>query len=308
MRRLPRRRTRRRAPRCAADAATAALAERRRFDRCRAACRNFAWQVSCMARARFFVRFARRHGELLGADHANERRVLELTSRAGLSPPVVRCDPAARLLVTHWIDARTSGRPLRECGRPGAYVAAALASLHAAAAAARPARRRLRRAGARDSKPSLAIRASASVAARRARSTVFAACAPAGADRGALPPRPEPAEPADRHGRGGSGSSTGNTPDSAITAFDLASFASQHGLHARQRSRLVDAYRAAGGSSRAGRRLERALWAFDYVQWLWYRAAARAARRRVDAEVARVRADRLASSLRGRASRRLALQ
>ena len=58
----------------------------------------------------------------------------------------------------------------------------------------------------------------------------------------------------------------------------------------------------AGGPVLRGR-LARALWAFDYVQWLWYRAALTQPGAGIDTDVARVRSDRLANSLRRRASR-----
>jgi thiamine kinase len=259
---------------------------------------NFAWQVSCDGAREYFVRIARGHGERLGADHVNERRVLELTSRAGLSPPVVRCDPAARLLVTQWVDARYVGRPLRSA-QALALVARSLASLHslpapndlravhfdaqaeALEAAFEPGR----------TESLLAARAVEAFAALRASRTSPTLCHHDLNPLNLL---------TDAGGRlwlvdweyAGLGD----------TAFDLASFASQHGLQSRQRSVLMDAYRAAGGRVEPAR-LERARWAFDYVQWLWYRAALAQPGAGIDTEVARVRADRLANSLRRRASR-----
>ncbi|HEX6572650.1 MAG TPA: phosphotransferase, partial [Steroidobacteraceae bacterium] len=264
---------------------------------------NFAWQVSCDGAGENFVRFARAHGARLGADHANERRVLELTSRAGLSPGVVRCDPVARLLVTHWVDARHVGRPLRSA-QVLTRVAHSLASLHAL-----PAPHDLRsvhfaaQAAALEAafepgrtECQLAARAVEVFAALRADGTSPALCHHDLNPLNLL---------TDASGRlwlvdweyAGLGD----------TAFDLASFASQHGLQSRQRNVLVDAYRAAGGSAEPVR-LERALWAFDYVQWLWYRAALAQPGAGLDTEVARVRADRLATSLRRRAKPGLALQ
>jgi thiamine kinase len=259
---------------------------------------NFAWQVSSDGACAYFVRLARRHGERLGADHANERRVLELTSRAGLSPRVVRCDPTVRLLVTQWIDARLVGRPLRNA-HDLALVAAALASLHAL-----PAPDDLRAVHFDTQAAALeagfeAGRTEAGLAAGAVE--VFAAL------------RADLVSPVlchhdlnplnlliDTTGRlwlvdweyAGLGD----------TAFDLASFAGQHGLQPRQRGVLVHAYRAAGGRVEPVR-LERALWAFDYVQWLWYRASLAQPGHGIDTAAARVRADRLATSLRRRASR-----
>lgn len=282
-----------------ADPATVALADGS-FRSVPGGLSNFAWHVSCDGAGAYFVRFARRHGERLGADHVNERRVLELTSRAGLSPRVVRCDPAARLLVTHWVDARHVGRPLRG-SRDVTLVAHALASLHA-----QPAPHDLR-----------AVHFDAQAAALEAASEpgrtetwlvaraveVFAALRAGLASPVLCHHDLNPLNVlTDTNGRlwlvdweyAGLGD----------TAFDLASFASQHGLESRQRSVLVDAYRAAGGCVEP-LRLERALWAFDYVQWLWYRAALAQPGAGVDTEVARVRTHRLATSLRRRASRLL---
>jgi thiamine kinase-like enzyme len=85
-------------------------------------------------------------------------------------------------------------------------------------------------------------------------------------------------------------------------ALDLASFATQHGLDARRRGLLARAYRRAGGAIDATR-LDLACWAFDYVQWLWYRAAHDRPASAVEPELARERAARLAYALRRRASR-----
>jgi thiamine kinase-like enzyme len=51
--------------------------------------------------------------------------------------------------------------------------------------------------------------------------------------------------------------------------FDLAGLASHLGLDAAQRAQLLEAY----GSQGVGVRLADACWAYDYVQWLWYRVA-----------------------------------
>jgi thiamine kinase len=259
---------------------------------------NFAWQVSCDGAGEHFVRLARGHGERFGADHVNERRVLELTSRAGLSPPVVRCDPAARLLVTQWVDARRVGRPLRSV-KGLTLVAHSLASLHAL-----PAPHGLR--SVHFAAQAIALerafepgRAESQLAARAVE--VFAALRAGLASPALCHHDLNPLNLlTDASGRlwlvdweyAGIGD----------TAFDLASYASQHGLQSRQRSVLVDAYRAAGGRVEP-MRVERALWAFDYVQWLWYRAALAQPGAGIDTEVARRHADRHANSLRRRASR-----
>ena len=52
--------------------------------------------------------------------------------------------------------------------------------------------------------------------------------------------------------------------------FDFASFLSQHDCGPRERELLVDAYGAQAAPELDA--LRAACWAFDYVQWLWYRA------------------------------------
>jgi aminoglycoside phosphotransferase (APT) family kinase protein len=53
--------------------------------------------------------------------------------------------------------------------------------------------------------------------------------------------------------------------------YDLAGFTSHHGLDADQVGLLIDAY----GCRIEPARLSAACWAYDYVQWLWHRLAAR---------------------------------
>ncbi|HET7201891.1 MAG TPA: choline/ethanolamine kinase family protein [Steroidobacteraceae bacterium] len=258
---------------------------------------NYAWRVS-VPTADFFVRLARGPGDMPGVDHANERRVLELTTRAGLSPPVVRCDPAVRLLVTSWVDAPDPGRRLQSAGELS-VVARALASLHAL-----PAPSDLRSVDfatqAHELEASLApergdgplrARAGEVFAKLREQSAIAVLCHNDLNPLNLLWERPGRLWLVDWEYAG--------LGDRAI---DLASFASQHGLDARRRRLLVAAYVAAGGVLDA-HRLDLARWAFDYVQWLWYRLALVSPATGVDAGPAPGRAARLATSLRGRASR-----
>jgi thiamine kinase len=276
------------------DAATATLADAS-FRAVPGGLSNFAWQVSGGG-LECFVRYARRHGERLGADHDNECRVLALTSAAGLSPPVVRCDPEARLLVTRWLAPRYLGRPLRSAPAV-ADVAQALALLHGL-----PAPQDLRHVRFDEQARALeqAFEPDAEADALRARALeVFAVL------RETAPPPVlchHDLNPLnllhDREGRlwlvdweyAGLG-------DAAI---DLASYASQHGLEARQRGQLLQAYGRAGRPLPEGR-FDLARWAFDYVQWAWYRAALAPRDAAVDQRVARGRAARLGASLRRRA-------
>lgn len=279
------------------DPATAALGEGR-FRPVPGGLSNFAWQVVPKQAEPHFVRLARRDGEQLGADHIAECRVLEVTARAGLSPPIVRCDPDARLLVTRWIEAPRVGRPLRN---PAvlARVAQALARLHGLEAP-RPLRTVRFDEQARALEASFTWDRKIDETLRRLARDVFTRL------RAEEPPPVlchHDLNPLnlllDRGGRlwlvdweyAGLG-------DAAI---DLASFASQHRLDARQRAGLLDAYRHAGGSL-VPARFDLARWGFDYVQWAWYRAALARPDAGLDGALVAGRVASLATSLRRRAS------
>ena len=83
--------------------------------------------------------------------------------------------------------------------------------------------------------------------------------------------------------------------------FDLASCASQLELSAASAGLLCDEYRRAGGSVERTR-LDLARWAFDYVQWLWYRGLLATAAPGPDAFEAAHRAERIERDLQVRAS------
>jgi thiamine kinase len=258
---------------------------------------NYAWQASTGAGVTCFVRLARPLGDLLGADHANECRLLAVTSRAGLSPEVVRCDPRRRLLVTRWVDAPEPGKV---AGRETeiAAVAHALARLHDLPAPGDSrvvdfeAQAQQLGHGVDGIVHGLDLRTHAAEVfqalreARPARTLCHNDLNPwnllfAADDRVWL---------VDWEYAG-----------LGAPAFDLASFASQHGLDEPQRETLVRRYREAGGSIAAGC-LEHALWAFDYVQWLWYRAALhRPESPAGQPDLLAARASGLADSLRARA-------
>ncbi|HEX9207094.1 MAG TPA: choline/ethanolamine kinase family protein [Steroidobacteraceae bacterium] len=259
---------------------------------------NLGWRVECDARSHF-VRLAQPATERLGADHHAECRVLGFACAAGIAPPVLCCDPESRLLVTEWV-----GVPDPEGSTPRAAaldaVARTLAALHGIDVPAD-----LRRVDFREQ--ALELEASLSPAGactdlRDVAMQVFDVL------RGSLARRVlchHDLNPLnlvfDCNRRlwlvdweyAGLGD----------PAFDLASYASQHGLDARQRARLAATYVAAGGLAVAAGRLERAAWAFDYVQWLWYRAALQARDSLADRALVAGRERRLAASLRGRASR-----
>jgi thiamine kinase len=279
----------------ASDPATAALASAR-LEPVPGGLSNLAWQGVTGDGESYFVRLARSHGEMLGADHRNECRVLHLTSSALLSPVVVRCDPGRQLLVTRWVQSPEPGKLVRRTEEIDA-VARALARLHRL-----PVPAGLRAVDfemqARQLQSVLEENPLAATAAQ-----VFDTLR-GGAQRAVL--CHNDLNPLnllfERGGRlwlvdweyAGLGD----------RAIDLASFASQHRLDARRRRVLLDAYVAAGGTVE-GRRFEWALWAFDYVQWLWYRAGAVRDGGLIAPAAGAELTRRLAASLRARASRLL---
>ncbi len=255
---------------------------------------NVAWRVTTDAGLSVFVRLSIADTERLGADHRNECRVLALAAAAGIAPAVVRCDPSTRVLVTRWIDAVAPPSDAEQ----RRVVGALLARLHASTIPA----------GIREvdfERQARLLEQTLPSARREARLERVAACVfeRLRATRRTLVLCHHDLHPLnlvwdrDRRpwlvdweyaGRG----------DAAV---DLASFASQHGLSARARARLLHHYLAAGGVADA-HRLELAAWAFDYVQWLWYAATLDAERAVTGRTIMATRARRLHSSLRARAS------
>ena len=257
---------------------------------------NFAWRADAGGGNRF-VRLARETTAGLGADHRNERRVLEVVCAAGLAPRIVHSDTDARVLVTEWIEAVDPPRPRH---RAIDVVAQALARLHGLSPPSDL--RAVDFAGqSRDLQAALPDgerhRGLHDVAAG-----VFETLRRGTSSRVLCHHDLNPLNLLfDRDGRlwlvdweyAGLGD----------PIFDLASYASQQGLRAVERARLAASYAAAGGVGLAAARLEQATWAFDYVQWLWYRAALAGADAVADRELAAARTVRLAASLRGRARR-----
>lgn len=260
---------------------------------------NFGWRAD-VGGTSHFVRLARAATAGLGADHRNERRVLEIAGAVGLAPKIVHRDADARVLVTEWVEAVDPPRPR---GRAIDTVAQALARLHGLRA---PDDLRV------VDFPRQAVELQATLAGTdrsrglHARAAgVFDSLRQYGPVQLAL--CHHDLNPLnllfDRGGRlwlvdweyAGLGD----------PLFDLASYSSQHRLTAAGQARLAAAYAAAGGRAFDVARLERAAWAFDYVQWLWYRAALRAADTAADRDFAAARTVRLAASLRGRARRLL---
>jgi aminoglycoside phosphotransferase (APT) family kinase protein len=216
----------------------------------------------------YFVRLARGEARLLGADWHSEVALLDLASRAGLAPASVLADPAAGLLVTQFLDGRVltheqASEPVRL-----ARVGRLLRELHALAPT--PGIRKLDFAvQARYLERQLGSDKGVHAGLRDRAATVFARLEPARAI--AVPCHNDVhCQNLIDDGRdlrlvdweyGGIGD----------PVFDLAGYLSHHALDEPQAGILLDAYGA--GSDRA--RLGAARWAYDYVQWLWFRVAAR---------------------------------
>ena len=257
---------------------------------------NFAWRAE-IATERNFVRLARGGTEALGADLQAEARILHLVSAAGLAPPVLRCDPSQRLLVTRWIEPIT---PVAQATDDSVVesVAQALARLHRLAVpeGLRPIRFQAQASLLRSALPATGRASDLDAIAAR----VFAQL---DHDRAA---------PSLCH-------HDVHAQNMVVDAqrrlwlvdweyaglndpvFDLASFASQGGLPADATHRLCAAYARSGGEINEGR-LELARWAFDFVQWLWYRGLRSSAIGGHGSEEASLRSDRIERSLLERAS------
>lgn len=226
---------------------------------------NFAWRVAGRGTTRF-VRLARDGTEQLGVDLAAERDVIGLVAAAGLAPPVVRCDPAARLLVTHWIAGTDGSLRVDRVDYVIDRVADSLQRLHALAPPAG-----LRRVGFTEQ----AARLQAMLPAEQGRA--FAASVPELFARLDGSRQPLVVCHHDVHAQNMILDADGRLwlvdweyAGLGDPVFDLASFASQARLAESGVQRLIQGYVRAGGSVDP-ERLPLARWAFDYVQWLWYR-------------------------------------
>ena len=227
---------------------------------------NFAWRVAGPGTNRF-VRLARGGTEQLGADLAAEREVVSLAAAAGLAPPVVRCDPAARLLVTQWIAGVDGSLQVDREGAVIDRVADALQRLHALAPP--PGLRRV-------SFKAQAARLQAMLPVGE-QGPAFAASAPELFARLDDSRQPLVVCHHDVHAQNMILDADGRLwlvdweyAGLGDPVFDLASFASQAQLTDSSVQRLLERYFRAGGSLDP-ERLPLARWAFDYVQWLWYR-------------------------------------
>jgi len=257
---------------------------------------NFAWHVSVPGQDRF-VRYARVGNERLGADLHAEGEILRLVAAAGLAPQVVRCDPSARLLVTQWI--ASSAVDLTAVGRDRRIrrVAVTLRQLHVLTPPP----------GVRAVDFAVQARQLEAALPAQVAQPVLTACAAQVLSK-LGPGRTRALCHHDIHAQNLVTDPAGRLwlvdweyAGLGDPVFDLASCASQLELSAESTHLLCDEYIRAGGTVEQGR-LGLARWAFDYVQWLWYRGLVASATPGPDADEAAHRAGRIERDLRARAS------
>jgi thiamine kinase len=252
---------------------------------------NFAWRVSAPGQDRF-VRYARAGNEQLGADLHAEGEILHLVAQAGLAPQVMRCDPSAQWIATANVRPIAAGRD-----RTIRQVAAMLRQLHEL------------------TPPPAARVVDFAVQARRLATALpaeavppaLAACAKEVLSR-IGPGRARALCHHDVHAQNLVTDRAGRLwlvdweyAGLGDPVFDLASCASQLQLSAGSTGLLCDVYLRAGGAVEPSR-LDLARWAFDYVQWLWYRGRLATAVPGPDTVEAAHRADRIERDLQVRAS------
>ncbi len=211
-----------------------------------------------------FVRLALDEARRLGADWESEVALLAIAHRAGLAPAPLLTVPTAGLLVTEFVPGRVLTREDARNPTQLVRIARLLRELHSLAPS--PGIRRLVFAAqARTLESHLGAATHGQFVAQAA--VVFARLE---AEQGTSVPCHN-----DVHAEnmlederrlllvdweyGGLGD----------PVYDLAGCAIHLALDAGQRERLLDAY----GAPSQAERLDDACWAYDYVQWLWYRVA-----------------------------------
>jgi thiamine kinase-like enzyme len=225
---------------------------------------NRAWRLQA-AGSVWFVRLGHPGAPALGVDRASECRLLAAVAAAGLAPEVLACEPAAGLLVTRFVTGGTWQAADVALGANLHRLAERLRTLHGLSVPA----------------GLQAVRYSGQ--ARRLRAGL--PCGPDDArlheradrlfgridDRGFAPAlchhdlhHLNVLDDGDRlwlvdWEYGGRGD----------PLMDLAGFLAMHELSQQATEAFLDAYGRLRAADRA--LVEAARWAFDYVQWLWYR-------------------------------------
>jgi thiamine kinase-like enzyme len=227
---------------------------------------NHAW-IAAAAGERFFVRLSPPDAERFGVDRDAECGLLHIVANAGFAPYVIRCDPARRLLVTRLVPGHSWQRDEAIAPHNIARLAQSLRGLHSL-----PMQPGMRTVDFAVQAAHLEAQcAGASPVDNELRGAAMEVLAALGRGAG-----PETLCHNDLHHLnlidagdrlwlvdweyGGAGD----------PVFDLASFLCQHDCGPREQSTLLEAYGKGGRIN--DERVTAARWAFDYVQWLWYRA------------------------------------
>lgn len=232
---------------------------------------NHAWRASVEGES-WFIRLSPAGSSQLGVNRHGECALLDFVAAAGIAPQVVLCDPERQLLVTRYVDGLPwSGEQALQPDNI-ASIGRLLADLHTLPV------------------PTAVPQVSFPAQAHRLASLLEHGGEAVGAPLRSRVDAVErllsqSADPvvachndlhhlniiADQRRLWIVDWEYGGTGDAM---FDLASFLCQHPCGNVEREQLVRAYRA-GGRAVDAPRLEAACWYFNYVQWLWYRVAAR---------------------------------
>lgn len=225
---------------------------------------NRAWRVDARGAA-WFVRLGHPAAVQLGVDRASECVLLRAVSAAGLAPELVACEPAAGLLVTRFVAGRTWQAPDVLVEANLRRVAAQVRRLHSLPVPAGVAEvsyaRQARRLAAGLPAPSaderrLLARADGAFALIDGRERASTLCHHDLHHLNLLDDGRLWLVDWEYGGRGD-------------PLFDVAGFLALHELGPAPTATFVEAY---GGLAPADAGLlDAARWAFDCVQWLWYR-------------------------------------
>ena len=229
---------------------------------------NDAWSAERNG-ARCFVRLGAADAAQFGVDRGAECLLLGAVAAAGFAPDVIACDAATGLLVTDFVHGRSWS--VEDAGREANLrrIGALLRRLHA-----HEIPRHLRTVSFEQQAARLGARLADLVDGRAGDGTLRDRAEQVFARLAGRPPSHTVCHNDVHHLNvidtgsrlwlvdweyGGLGD----------PLFDLASFLCQHELDEHQKSVFLDAYGL--GRDERGTTLADACWAFDYVQWLWYR-------------------------------------